>query len=238
MTNLSSGCTQYSQVSFEATLSSKQQNHAILTERHLYISFWYTRGAGSWSKCRLDSFECKFKKEWTICMCAKLPQSCPTLCDPMDCNPPVSSDHGILQARILEWVAMPSSRRSSRPRDWTHVLTSPALTDGFFTLQYCIGFAIHWHESATGVRVPHLKSPPTSLPIPSLRVVPVHQPQASSIVHWTWTGDSFHIWCYTYFNAILPNHPTLSLSHRVQKTVLYISVSFAVSYTGLLLPSF
>ena len=39
-------------------------------------------------------------------------------------------------------------------------------------------------------------------------------------------------------NAILPNHPTLSLSHRVQKTVLYISVSFAVSYTGLLLPSF
>ena len=35
-----------------------------------------------------------------------------------------------------------------------------------------------------------------------------------------------------YFNAILPNHPTLSLSHRVQKTVLYIIVSFAVSYTG------
>ena len=49
---------------------------------------------------------------------------------------------------------------------------------------------------------------------------------------------SFHIWYYTYFNAILPNHPTLSLSNRVQKTVLYISVSFAVSYTGLLLSSF
>ena len=42
----------------------------------------------------------------------------------------------------------------------------------------------------------------------------------------------------TCFNAILPNLPTLSLSHRVQKTVLYICVSFAVSYTGLLLPSF
>ena len=52
------------------------------------------------------------------------------------------------------------------------------------------------------------------------------------------TGDLFHIWYYTHFNAILPNHPTLSLSHRVQKTVLYISISFAVSYTGLLLPSF
>ena len=77
---------------------------------------------------------------------------------------------------------------------------------------------------------------PSSLPIPSLWVVPVHQPQVSSIVHGTWTGDSFHIWYYTCFNAILPNHPILSLSHRVQKTVLYISVSFSVSYTGLLLP--
>jgi len=43
-------------------------------------------------------------------------QSCLTLCDPMECSPPGSSVHGILQARILEWVAMPSSRRSSRPR--------------------------------------------------------------------------------------------------------------------------
>jgi len=107
------------------------------------------------------------------------------------------------------------------------------------TLQNCIGFAIHQHESATGVHVfPILNPFPTSLPVPSLWVIPVHQPQASCIMHRTWTGDSFHIWCYTCFNAILPNHPTLSLSHRVQKTVLYISVSFAVSHTGLSLPSF
>ena len=107
------------------------------------------------------------------------------------------------------------------------------------TLQYCIGFAIYQHESATGIHMfPILNPPPSSLPVPSLWVVPVHQPQASSIVHRTWTGNSFHIWYYTCFNAILSNHPTLSLSHRVQKTVLYISVSFAVSYTGLLLPSF
>ena len=59
---------------------------------------------------------------------------------------------------------------------------------------------------------PILNPPLSSLPIPYLWVVPVHQPQASSIVHRTWTGDSFHIWYYTYFNAILPNHPTLSLS--------------------------
>ena len=48
---------------------------------------------------------------------AKLPQSCLTVCDPMDCSPLGSSVHGILQARILEWVAIPSSRGSSQPRD-------------------------------------------------------------------------------------------------------------------------
>ena len=51
----------------------------------------------------------------------KVVQSCPTLCDPMDCNPPGSSAHGILQARILEWVATSFSGRSSRPRDRTSV---------------------------------------------------------------------------------------------------------------------
>ena len=46
-------------------------------------------------------------------------QSCPTLCDPMDCSPPGSSVHGISQARILEWVAISFSRGSSWHRDWT-----------------------------------------------------------------------------------------------------------------------
>ena len=48
-------------------------------------------------------------------------QSCPTLCDPMDCSPPGSSVHGIFQAWILEWVAISFSRGCSRPRDWTRV---------------------------------------------------------------------------------------------------------------------
>ena len=64
----------------------------------------------------------------------------------------------------------------------------------FLTLQYCIGFTIYQNESTTGIHVFHiLNPPPSSFPIPSLWVVPVHQPQASSIVHQTWTGDSFHI---------------------------------------------
>ena len=70
----------------------------------------------------------------------------------------------------------------------------------------------------------------TSLPIPSFWVIPVHQPQASCVLHRTWTDDSFLIWYYTCFKAILPNHPPLSLSHRVQKTVLYIWVFFALCY--------
>ena len=62
------------------------------------------------------------KYSWFMCMHAKSLQSHPTLCDPMDCMQPTrSSVHGILQARILEWVAISSSRGSSWPRVWTWV---------------------------------------------------------------------------------------------------------------------
>ena len=56
-----------------------------------------------------------------VLCCAKWLQLCPTLCDSMDCSPPGSSVHGILQARILEWVAISSSRGTSRYRDQTPV---------------------------------------------------------------------------------------------------------------------
>ena len=61
----------------------------------------------------------------------KVTQSCPTLCDPMDCGPPGSSVHGILQARIQGWVAVPFSRGSSQPRDGTQISCT---ADGVFTI--------------------------------------------------------------------------------------------------------
>ena len=60
-------------------------------------------------------------------------QSCHTLCDPNDCSLPGFSVHGISQARTLEWVAIPFSRESSCPRDWTWV---PWMAGRFFT--YCL----------------------------------------------------------------------------------------------------
>ena len=56
-----------------------------------------------------------------VCMCMLVAQSCLILCDPMNCSPPGSYVHGILQAGILEWVAIAFSKGSSRPRDWTQV---------------------------------------------------------------------------------------------------------------------
>ena len=56
-----------------------------------------------------------------FCCCCLVAKLCPILCDPMDCSPLGSSVHGILQARILEWVAITSSRGSSLPRDQIHV---------------------------------------------------------------------------------------------------------------------
>ena len=70
-----------------------------------------------------------------MCKHAKLLQSCPTLCNPMDYSSPGSSVHGILQARLLEWVAMPSSRGSSWSRDQTHVSCGYCIAGGFFTAE-------------------------------------------------------------------------------------------------------
>ena len=70
---------------------------------------------------------------YLFAVCAKLLQLCPTLCDPIDYSLPGSSVHQILQARILEWVDMTSSKGSSQPRVKPTPLMSPALSGRYFT---------------------------------------------------------------------------------------------------------
>ena len=67
-------------------------------------------------------------------MHAKLLQSCPTLCNPMDCSLPGSSVPGILQARILEWVGRPTSKDLPDPVIKPASLMSPELAGRFFTI--------------------------------------------------------------------------------------------------------
>ena len=92
------------------------------------------------------------------------------------------------------------------------------------TLQYCSGFAIHWHESAMDLHVfPILNPPPTSLSIPSLWVIPVHQPRAlvSCIqpgLAICFTLDNIHV--SVLFSQIIPPSP----SPIESKSLFYTSV--------------
>ena len=109
----------------------------------------------------------------------------------------------------------------------------------FFTLQYCIGFAIHQHESAMGVQVfPILNPllPPSQYHSSGSSQCtspehPVSCIEPGLAIHFTY--DIIHV--SMSFSQIIP--PSPSPTHRVQKTVLYICVSFDVLHTGLLLPS-
>ena len=93
-------------------------------------------------------------------------QSWPPLCDPIDCSPPGSSVHGILQARILEWVAMPFSRGSSPPRDWTQV---SHIAGGFFTFWATREAQEYWNRQP--IPSPgELPSPGIELGSPALQV--------------------------------------------------------------------
>ena len=93
--------------------SSISQIFHLSTETLSWLSDWthtYTPTHLEWKWYRIE-----------ICVCSKLPESCLTLCNPMADSPPGFSVHWILPERILECVAMPSSRGSSQPRDRAHV---------------------------------------------------------------------------------------------------------------------
>ena len=96
-------------------------------------------------------------------------------------------------------------------------------------------FAIHWHESAMGLHVfPILNLPPTSLPIPSLRVIRVLQPWAPCLMHWTWTGDLFHIdnlHVSVPFSQVIPPLPSSTESKRLFNTSVSLLLSHIQGYS-------
>ena len=109
------------------------------TNTHIYLFiaglFMITK-RGKQFKCPLNEWMDKHMMCVCVCMCVfSVAQSCPTLCDLVDCNPPDSSIHGSFLARILEWLAMSSSKGYSQPRHWPHVMSpaTPALASRFFT---------------------------------------------------------------------------------------------------------
>ena len=92
---------------------------------------WLDHGQGISSDIELSSVRIRhIQPKSPECVCVLVAQSCPTLCDPMDCSQPGSPVNGILQARILEWISIPFSRGSSLSRDWTLV---SCIAGRFFT---------------------------------------------------------------------------------------------------------
>ena len=113
-------------------IKSNEQNKMKQTrrQREQNSGYQWERWFGGWAKW-VKAVNC-LGVCVCVCVCARAhTQSCPTLWDPKDCIPPGILSIGILQAGILEWVAIPSSRESSQPRDWTQI---SRITGGFFTI--------------------------------------------------------------------------------------------------------
>ena len=97
-----------------------------------FVQLFYFAKKDKFVKCfHILSLQSTSKNDNWPCVCVLVAQLCLTLCEPTDCSPPGSLDHGILPARILEWVAIPFSRVSSQSRDQTCV---SCIAGRFFTI--------------------------------------------------------------------------------------------------------
>ena len=134
----------------------------------------------------------------------KVAQLCPPLCDPMDCSPPGSSVHGILQTRIMELVAIPFSRGSSRPRDQTWVSCISCISR---RILYGLSHQESpFHQNFTLTTPPKLESPMTTTMLnPMVRSIftplfirSAHLAQLTSPSFW-----------YMFFTWVLKSHTLL-----------------------------
>ena len=125
---------------------------------------------------------------------SEVTQSCPTLCNPMDCSPPGSSIHGIFQTRILEWVAISFSRGSSQPRDRTPVSCIEAR---FFTI-WATREALY--SLYTSINNPFLNTPQIAhLVLARTLADKVLEPRFPGLpalcsAHWDWPTPVFSSW--------------------------------------------
>ena len=94
----------------------------------------------------LTSSEYSFLPNYMLCSCS-VAHSCPTLRDPMDCSPTGSYVHGILQARILKWVAISSFKGSSLPRNQSYISCI-----GGQILYHCDTWEVPWTEEVGGLQ--------------------------------------------------------------------------------------
>ena len=129
-------------IGFLVSTQLAMSHSGLLSSRRSLVRLIQEQGLGASSLCYLYGYFLRERVQRSLLATiqhvrAELLQSCLTLCSPIDCSQPGYSVHGILQARILEWVAIPSSRGSSQPRDQTHM-----------SYISCINRQIlyHWHH--------------------------------------------------------------------------------------------
>ena len=132
----------------------------------------------------------------TLCVRAKLLQLCPTLCNCVDYSTPGYSVHRILQARIMEWDAMSSSRGSSRPRDQTHI-----------SCVYCMCL-LHWQ----------VDSLPLAPPDPAITLLDLNPRDENFCLHknmYTIVHSSF------IYNSQKLKTATMSFNRMIKQTLIY-----------------
>ena len=167
-------------------------------------------------------------------------QLCPTLCNPMDYSPPDSSVHGIFKARILEWVAMPSSRESFQPRDGIQV---SRIAGGFFTIWATRKNQEYWrrypipspgdrHDPGIKPRSPALQvdSIAAELPGKPLQLIPHTQILFSiffyALIAWSEGKITSIYWIYTMFQALCQQHykDNSVISQQPNKSGIFIPI--------------